>query len=215
MPRLFETLIGRGRGMIISLLPSRGAFRFQDGFASSALRVFSGPTGVLALTAIAGISTRTISSVVLTRILTPSVFGLFGIIGSLFFALAMITDLGFDSFVVRHARGDQRHFLDVMWTMHAIRGIFLAVAGCILAPVLAWSLQKHELILPVAFASLTFAINGFASFSLIAALKLGKSKKLSILELILSLFQTGLCICLAIYLRNIWAFIVAMLAQSL
>ncbi len=177
--------------------------------------MFSGSTGVLALTTIAGILIRTLSSVVLTRILTPSVFGLFGIIGSLFFTLAMITDLGFESFVVRHARGDQRHFLDVIWTMHAIRGIVLALAGCILAPVVAWGLQKHEVLLPIAFASLTFAINGFASFSLIVTLKMGRSKKLSILELMLSIFQTGLCICLAIYLRNIWAFIIAMIAQSL
>ena len=215
MPSLLETLIGRGRSMVISLRSSRDTFRFQYSFASTALQAFSGSTGVLALTTIAGILIRTISSVVLTRILTPSVFGLFGIIGSLFFTLAMITDLGFESFVVRHARGDQRHFLDVIWTVHAIRGIFLALAGCIMAPVVAWGLQKHELLLPIAFASLTFAINGFASFSLIVTLKLGKSKRLSILELILSVFQTGLCICLAIYLRNIWAFIVAMIAQSL
>ena len=215
MSRLLETWIGRGRSRVIALLSSQRAFGYQAGFVSTALRVFSGPTGVLALTAIAGISVRTISSIVLTRILTPSVFGLFGIIGSLFFTLAMITDLGFESFVVRHARGDQRHFLDVMWTIHTIRGIALAVAGCILAPAVAWVLQKPDLLLPIAFASLTFAINGFASFSLIVALRAGRSKKLSILELVVSIIQTGLCIGLAIYLRNIWAFIVAMIAQSL
>jgi lipopolysaccharide exporter len=177
--------------------------------------VLAGSTGILALTTVAGIVVRTVSSLVLTRILTPSVFGLVGIIGSLFFTLAMITDLGFESFVVRHARGDQRHFLDVIWTVHAIRGIVLALAGCILAPVIAWGLEKHELLMPLAFASLTLAINGFASFSLIVALKLGQSKKLSVLELVLSIFQTTLCICLALFLRNIWAFIAAMIAQSI
>jgi lipopolysaccharide exporter len=215
MSRLLATLIDRGRGMVSSLRSSLGYLRSQNGFASNAAGALRGSTGVLALTTVAGILVRTASSLILTRILTPSVFGLVGIIGSLFFTLAMITDLGFESFVVRHARGDQQHFLDVLWTVHAIRGIVLALAGCMLAPVIAWGLEKHELLMPLVFASLTLAINGFASFSLIVALKLGHSKKLSVLELILSIFQTGLCICLAIFMRNIWAFIVAMIAQSL
>jgi O-antigen/teichoic acid export membrane protein len=143
------------------------------------------------------------------------VFGLVGIIMSLFFTLSMITDLGFESFVIRHERSEQRHFLDVIWTVHAIRGIVLALAGSILAPVAAWALQKPELLMPLVFASWTLAINGFASFSLIISLRLGQSKKLSILDLVLGIFQTGLCISLAVFMRNVWAFIVSMLAQSL
>jgi lipopolysaccharide exporter len=189
--------------------------RSRHSFTAIISRAFSGATGVLALTTAGAIVLRTASSLVLTRLLTPSVFGLVGIIMSVFFTLAMITDLGFESFVVRHARGEQRHFLDAIWTVHAIRGIGLAVIGSVLAPVVAWFLQKPELLLPLIFASWTLAINGFASFSLISALRLGQSKKLSLLDLLLQVFQTGLCICLAIYLRSVWAFIVSMIAQSL
>jgi lipopolysaccharide exporter len=215
MSRLAGTLIGRGRATVTSFLAAVRNARSQHSFTSIISRAFSGATGVLALTTVAGIVVRTVSSLVLTRLLTPSVFGLVGIITSIFFTLAMITDLGFESFIVRHARGDQRHFRDVIWTVHAIRGVFLALAGCSLAPVIAWVLQKPELVLPFAFACLTLAIGGFASFSLIVALKSGRSRKLSVLELILGVFQTALCICLAVYLRNVWAFIVSMIAQSL
>ncbi len=204
-------MIGRGRGTISSFLASWGSFRFT----AAAARVFGGATGVLALATIGGIIVRTLSSLVLTRLLTPSVFGLVGIIMSVFFTLAMITDLGFESFVMRHASGEQRHFLDVIWTVHAIRGIVLALAGSLMAPVVAWAIQKPEIVLPLVCASWTLAINGFASFSLIVALRLGRSKKLTILDLALGIFQTVLCICLAVVMRNIWAFIVSMIAQSL
>ena len=134
---------------------------------------------------------------------------------SVFFSLAMVTDLGFESFVVRHSRGDQRHFLNVIWTIHAIRGVFLAVAATMMAPVVAWVLNKPDLLVPLAVSSWTLAINGFASFSLIVCLRLGQSRKLSVLDLALGVFQAGVCICLAIYLKNIWAFVLAMLAQSM
>ncbi len=203
MSRQVGILIGRGPRTALSFL------------ASAAARAFGSATGVLALTTVGGILVRTVSSLVLTRILTPSVFGLVGVISSIFFTLSLITDLGFEAFVVRNARGDQRHFLDVIWTVHAIRGIFLTLAGCALAPAVAWVLQKPELLEPLAFACLTLAINGFASFSLIVALRAGHAKKLSVLELVQTAFQVALCICLAIFLRNIWAFIISMIAQSL
>lgn len=215
MSRLVGTLIGRGRTTAGAFLSSLSQFRSRGGFVAAAARALSGSTGVLALTTVASIVIRTLSSLVLTRLLSPSVFGLVGIIMSVFFTLAMITDLGFESFIVRHARGGQRNFLDVIWTVHAVRGIVLALVGSLLAPVVAWALQKPEILLPLAVASWTLAIGGFASFSLIVALRLGQSKKLSILDLVFSVFQTGLCICLAIFLRNVWAFIVSMLAQSL
>lgn len=208
-------MVGRGRSAILAFLSSLGTLRSWHSLASLAARVLGGSTGVLALTTLGNILLRTASSLILTRMLTPSVYGLVGIISSIFFTLAMITDLGFEAFIVRHRRGEERHFRDVIWTVHAIRGVVLTLAGCILAPVAAWVLQKPELLLPLAFAGLTLAINGFASLAVILAVRLGQSKKLSILELVLTAFQIGLCICLAIFLHNVWAFIVSMLAQSL
>lgn len=215
MSRLVDTLIGRRLSTIALFLSSLCKFRPRVSLPSVAARVLGGATGVLALTTIGTIVIRTLSSLILTRLLTPSVFGLVGIMMSLFFTLAMITDLGFESFIVRHVSGERKHFLDAIWTVHAARGVVLALAGSLLAPVIAWALQKPELLLPLVFASWTLAINGFASFSLIVALRLGQSKKLSILDLMLGTFQTCLCICLAIFMRNIWAFIVSMIAQSI
>lgn len=179
------------------------------------LRRLGGATGVLALTTVGTTIVRLISSLVLTRLLSPSVFGLAGIIGSLFFVIVMMTDLGFEAFLIRHPRSDDQHFRNVIWTVHAWRGTLLAGVGIISAPLVAMALQKPELSMPLALASLTLGINGLASFSLIIALKSGGAKKLSILDFALTVFQTALCIGLAVWLRNVWAIVAAMIAQSL
>ena len=63
-------------------------------------------TGVLAITTGGTFVVRTISSVILTRLLTPYDFGIIGIIGAIFFAVTMVTDLGFEAFLIRHERAE-------------------------------------------------------------------------------------------------------------
>jgi lipopolysaccharide exporter len=179
------------------------------------LRRLSGATGVLALTTVGSTIVRLISSIVLTRLLSPSVFGLAGIIGSLFFVIVMMTDLGFEAFLIRHPQSDDQQFRDVIWTVHAWRGLLLMGAGIVSSPLVAMVLHKPELSMPLALASVTLGINGLASFSLIIALKSGGARKLSLFDLGLTIFQTTLCIGLAVWLRNIWALVAAMIAQSL
>jgi lipopolysaccharide exporter len=176
---------------------------------------FRGATGVLALTTVGSMLIRVVSSIVLTRLLTPSVYGLVGIITSLFFVVVMVTDLGFESFIIRHPNSDSAHFRNVLWTVHALRGAFLAGIGILGAPLVASALQKPELALPLAVASVTLAINGLASFSLIITLKTGGAAKLTLLDFALNAVQTVLCIVLAVWLRNVWAIVAAMIVYSL
>ena len=43
---------------------------------------------------------------ILTRLLSPHELGIVGIIAAVFYAVTMITDLGFEAFLVRHERTD-------------------------------------------------------------------------------------------------------------
>ena len=133
----------------------------------------------------------------------------------MFFVIVMMTDLGFEAFLIRHPRSDDQHFRNVIWTVHAWRGALLMIAGIVSAPLVALVLQKPDLAMPLALASMTLGINGLASFSLIMSLKSGGSKKLSLIDLALSVFQTAVGIILAVWLRNIWAIVAAMISQSL
>jgi lipopolysaccharide exporter len=171
-------------------------------------------TGVLGLTTVAVLVVRTLSSMTLTRLLRPSDFGIVGIIGTVFYTASMFTDLGFQGFLVRHQRTDDPHFRNVIWTIHAKRGVALFIIVATASPIISWILDKPGVTWPLAVASATFAFEGLASLSLITALRRDKSRELSLLELALQIFQTAAAIVLALWWRNAWAMIAAMVLQS-
>lgn len=171
-------------------------------------------TGVLGLTTVAALVVRTLSSMTLTRLLRPSDFGIVGIIGSVFYTASMFTDLGFQGFLVRHQRTDDAHFRNVIWTIHAKRGVALFIIVATASPIISWILDKPSVTWPLAVASATFALEGLASLSLITALRRDKSRELSLLELALQIFQTAAAVLLALWWRNAWAMIAAMVLQS-
>jgi lipopolysaccharide exporter len=171
-------------------------------------------TGVLGLTTVGNLVVRTGSSMLLTRLLSPKEFGIVGIITSVFFAVAMVTDLGFQDFLIRHERTEDRHFRNVIWTIHAKRGVAVFAAVAVASPIIAWAFGKPVVALPLAIASLVFVGNGIASLSLMTALRHDKARELSLLEFCLQLFQTLACLLLALWWHNAWSIIAAMVLQS-
>jgi O-antigen/teichoic acid export membrane protein len=171
-------------------------------------------TGVVALTTVGSLIVRMGSSIILTRLLTPSAFGLVGIVNSIFFTLSMLTDLGFQAYVVRHQQGDERHFRDVIWTIHAWRGFGLTIVTVAMAPIVAAFMHKPELTWPFAALASTFVLGGLGSLSLMTALRHDASRKLSMLDLGLQIFQTIACILFALWLRSVWAIIISMILQT-
>ena len=178
------------------------------------LTLASTRTGVLAVTAVGNLVVRTGSSMLLTRLLSPYDFGIVGIITAVFFTVTIVTDLGFEAFLIRHERTDERHFRDVIWTIHAQRGFALFLAVSIASPLIAWAFGKPVVALPLAVASVIFLINGLASLSLMTALRRDKARELSVLDFCLQVFQTIACLLLAVLLRNAWSIIAAMVLQS-
>lgn len=178
------------------------------------LAIWKTRTGVIVLTAGGSTIVRMVSSIILTRLLSPEAFGIVGIIGSIFFVITMLTDLGFQAFLVPHERGDDRHFRDVVWTIHAVRGVILAAAAAAASPLFAWILGKPQLATPLAVASVIFVFYGVTSFSLITALRHHGARKLAVLDFVVQLGQTVTCLLLALWLRSVWAMIIAMIVQS-
>ena len=172
-------------------------------------------TGVLAITTAGTFIVRTGSSMVLTRLLAPYAFGIVGIISSVFFAVTMVTDLGFEAFVIRHQRTSDQLFRDVIWTIHLKRGLALSILVSLCSPLIAALFGKPVVALPMAVAASIFFINGGASLSLLTALRNDKAREVSLLEFGLQLFQTTTCILLALWWRNVWSLIAAMILQQL
>src|SRR4051794_11650092 len=83
-------------------------------------------SSALALSTVLTNLVRIVSTMCLTRLLSPDVYGITGMIMSLFYMVNMVTDIGLQAYVVRHERSEEPHFLDSVFTIHAVRGVLLA-----------------------------------------------------------------------------------------
>ncbi len=154
---------------------------------------------------------RAVSSVMLTRLLVPEVFGIAGVIASISFTLALMSDLGFQAFVVRHQDGERARFLDTVWTVQIIRSAVLTLLLLLLAQPIATLIGKPELASLIAASSLTFVVEGVASLTLLTALRHRMILRLSLLELAVALVQLGVAAVLAWLWRDYWAILGALL----
>lgn len=171
-------------------------------------------TNVVVISVVIANVLRALSSVVLTRLLVPEVFGISGVIASVIFAFGMVSDLGFQAFVVRHPEGDKPRFLDTIWTMAVLRSVILTCAAFALAPTIAGLFGKPELTPLIEVSALVFIIEGVASLTLLTALRHRMVLRLSLLELTALIVQILLSFALAYVWRNYWAILVSMLVGS-
>lgn len=193
--------------------PAAGMTGFR-GFARATMRIARQDTSVVVGAVAVMNLLRVVNSVILTRLLAPEVFGAVGIIGSVMFVLLMVSDLGFQAFVVRHPDGDKPRFLDTIWTIRLLRGGVLAIAVLALAEPVAILIGKPGLAPLIAASAGIFLIEGASSLSLITALRRRLLVRLSALELIAAIAQLIVSVALAIVWRNAWAIVVAMLLGS-
>ena len=171
-------------------------------------------SSALALSTITTNAVRIISTICLTRLLSPDVYGITGIIMSLFYMINMVTDIGLQSYVVRHHRSDEPDFLSSVFTLHAVRGVGLAAIGVLLSWPLSLLLGKPELTAPLAVASLIFVIDGQVSLHQFRGLRDGKVQRFAVIDVVTGVSQTLSAIALAFVLRNVWAIIISMFVAS-
>lgn len=154
------------------------------------------------------------NTIVLTRLLAPSDYGLIGIVMAIFFVIAMITDTGCQAFIVRHEHGLEPEFLDAVWTIHLLRGGAIALLAMVLSGPLAMLLDKPALAPLMAVAAVSMAVDGAASLTLITALRRKMVRKLSIVDFSVFVSQLVVGLIAAWFLRNAWAIVIAIIAQS-
>jgi O-antigen/teichoic acid export membrane protein len=79
------------------------------------------------------------SNLVVTRLLTPEMFGLMAIVYVVLHGVNMFSDLGFWAFIVRHKKGAEKRILDTVWTMQVVRGWFMFIIIILLAATLVFT----------------------------------------------------------------------------
>lgn len=158
---------------------------------------------------------RIFSSAVLTRLLTAADYGVIGIITSLTYIIVMLSDFGFFAFIVRHENAEDERFLDEVWTVRLIRSA--GITAILIA--LAWPFAQFSgkpLLAPVVMVwSFNQLFEGMSSLAFAQAVRRGQVPRLSGMELLVNILQTGLSILFAIMLESYWAIVGAVLVGAL
>ena len=150
---------------------------------------------------------RLINNVVLSRLLTPPLFGMMLIVNTIRTGVELLSDVGISQNIIRHRRGDDPVFYDTAWTVQAIRGVLLGTACFFSAKLVAQLFDSPGLaqILPV--VSLFFVFQGLDSVSRSLLQKGLAVDKLSKFELISAALSVAIHIILALISPTIWALI--------
>jgi O-antigen/teichoic acid export membrane protein len=157
---------------------------------------------------------RIFSSMTLTRLLDSTAYGVVGVITSVAYMLTMLSDVGIYDFLVRHHEGEERDFLDQVWTIRLIRGVALAVLMVVIAKPVTTFLGKPELALVVAVWGLNFILDGLSSLAFATAVRHQKLWRLSNLDLSANVVTLIVSVVLAAITRSYWAMIGGMLTGA-
>lgn len=155
---------------------------------------------------------RIVSSMTLTRLLDSHAYGVVGVITSIAYMLAMLTDIGLLGFIVRHEEGDDPKFLDQVWTIRLLRGLGLTLLMIAVAKPGAALLGKPELAPVVALWSVSFLFDGLSSLSFATAVRNKQLWRLSMQELSCNVVTLIVSIATAVIWHTYWALIAGMLA---
>ncbi|WP_065755359.1 oligosaccharide flippase family protein [Bradyrhizobium paxllaeri] len=166
------------------------------------------------------------SSLLMTRLLAPEMFGIMAVASTLIVGLAMFSDVGLKQSVVQSKRGHETAFLNTAWVIQILRGVLLSAAALTLCVVLVILGQLQHIpvnsvyaapVLPyvVAVLSLSVLIAAFESTKVLEAnrtILLGRIIGMEIFSQAIGL------ICMLGWVlvdRSIWALVAGTICSSL
>ena len=169
---------------------------------------------------------RTVSSLALTRLLTPEVFGLMAIVTIVQMTFGLLSDLGLRQAVVQNPRGTEPAFLDTVWGLQITRGAiiwgFSTLTGILLWILTNFSLVPAESVyaaplLPVllfATGGVTF-VDSFYSTKVYVMQRRMLLKEITYIDLVCQVGALIVTLLFAWWSRTVWAIVVGGLVGAL
>lgn len=158
---------------------------------------------------------RLLSTLILTRLLAPDVFGLMSLAWVFVGALAMLSDIGTVPSVIRSSRGDEKIFLDTAWTIQAVRGLW--IGGLTL--LIAWpaaTLYKEPQLFPILCAVAVMPlISGLNSIAMATCRRHMQLKQLTLLGMFSQIFTICANVAFAWWLQSVWSLVLGSIAGAL
>ena len=208
-----SALQARLRGAVAQLrdVASDGSFR------NKVLR----NAGWMTISQIAEIIIRLGSSLILTRLLDPSAYGLIATVMVFMTFMVMLSDLGINTIVMADERGDDQEFLGTLWTMQVLRGFVLAALIAVLS--LLWMHAQNESwiapsstyanpLLPqiALLLGVWLLVGGFTSLNEPRLIRNLHQGAIARLDIACKLLTTAITLGLAFIFRSVWAIALAM-----
>lgn len=172
------------------------------------------------------IGVRLVSTVVLTRLLAPEIYGIFAIVLLYLYILEMFSDLGIRSLILTKEGEVEDDFLRTCWTVSILRGCVVALFSCVIAGVIA-AMQGMSFfatdspytapVLPWALAALgaTMIITSLQSPMVFMQERQMSFNRVTALNIIVNLVTLVITISLAFFLKSVWALVLGNIARSI
>mgnify|MGYP002388797831 CR=1 FL=1 len=168
---------------------------------------------------------RFISTLILTRILDPSAYGLITTVMVFLTFAAMLSDLGLRPIMLTDSRGDDKNFLGILWTIQILRGFALAVIMAVTALIWQYWQAKGWInstnnyadpLLPQLLLLMGFslAVTGFNSLNEFRAIRHLEADRISRLDIASRILGTMITIVLVVIFRSVWGMAIAIMANA-
>ena len=157
---------------------------------------------------------RFVRNMILARVLAPDQFGLMAIINVVALALEAIMEVGVKQSVIQNKKGADGQYLNVAWWMQAVRGLSLYGIAVLLAPWISGFYEEGELLSLLRVAFIAVALRGFISPRAYVLEKEYRFGRVVFLAQGSAILGAVIAVALAFVLRNVWALVLGLVAES-
>ena len=145
------------------------------------------------------------TNIILSRMLTPGVFGIMVIVNSIRYGVELLTDVGVEQNIVRHKDGLTPAFLNTAWTIQILRGVLLtAVFLALSVPLAGFYGIDVRVFLLISFAPFLNALHSTAIFALVKGMEV---RRRNLFELRADAITAVTTLILAYLTPTVWALI--------
>lgn len=154
---------------------------------------------------------RLATSIILTRLLAPELFGIMQIVNSLKIGIEMVSDVGIGQNIIYNKDANEPDFYDTAWTLQAIRGAVLGLAFCLAAYPISRFYDSPVLGPILVISSLGALIGGLTSTSRFLLQKRMKFGTYAALSTGVQFIATIVQVALVWVMPNIWSLVLGSL----
>lgn len=158
---------------------------------------------------------RLLSTLILTRLLAPDVFGLMSLAWVFIGAISMLSDIGTTPSVIRSPRGDEKVFLDTSWTIQATRGLWIGGLTLLIAWPVSRLYDEPQLFPILCAVAVMPVIGGMNSIAAATCRRHMQLKKLTLLGMFTQIFTTLANVAFAWWLQSVWSLVLGSIAGAL